>query len=114
MLRNFSDQKGVPSKELTFFIVAEPDPDDDFDDDIQSQSENYLRFEFELLSLKDGCSEDLKHKHYMNTLDGLMHALNETLDRGKMKQNESLEDALEDDEEEAGYSFRTKTSWEDK
>ena len=44
----------------------------------------------------------------MNTLDGLMNALNETLDRGRVVDDESL-DNLE--EEQNGYSFGPNSSW---
>ena len=37
--------------------------------------------------LRDGSSPDLKHRHFEKTIEGLMDALGQTLDKGNPEEN---------------------------
>lgn len=92
--------KGTESKKVVFHIKN------------PLKEGKFLPLKFEMLSLKDGCSSDLKQKHYLNNLDGLMDALNTILDKSndmKASQEEDEYDAVDP----KGYQYRTKINWQD-
>jgi len=81
-LKNFTDPRGVEEKEVSFFIKnSQYQPESDKHK--KPKGHEFLKFNFQMLSLKDGSSPEIKQKHYNNNLKGLMTALNDTLDRFK-------------------------------
>ena len=76
------------------------------------ESSKYVHFSYEITELKDGCSADLKQRHYTTVIEGLLNALYTILDdldyaRENMNKSEMINEA-----DPEGYQFRsTSMNW---
>lgn len=110
-LRLFTDQKGVEAKTISFYIKK---PIEKGVEQGKEKERDFLKFSYEMTALRDGCSSDLKQRHYLTVVEGLSRALHTLLDDFEFAgENEADQDPLSDGES-GGYRFRSQSSnWQD-
>ena len=61
-----------------------------------------------MMELKDGSSPEIKQRHYDNVIESMMKALDATLDKEKVEDEDDI-DAIDRE----GYQFKTNIGWQD-